>query len=68
MNEKFYLVVKMPMLGTKLPVYYYTFAESSEAAIKKVDLKWGNMDSNAFARELQEKELETLVIATNNYG
>lgn len=68
MTQKLYLVVKSSLRGTTMPVYYYTFAESAEAAILKVDLKWGDMDPRVYARELQQDELETLVIANNNYG
>lgn len=66
--KKLYLVVKPSARGTTIPEYYYTFAGDEEAAILKVDLKWGNMDKNAFAREIQGNQLENLVIATNNYG
>lgn len=66
--EKLYVVIKPSAKGTTAPQFYYTFAENEEAAIHKVEMKWGDMDPKMFAREVQGKELEELVIATNFYG
>jgi hypothetical protein len=65
---KLFLVVRPSMRGTSIPVYYYTFAENKDDAIKKVSYKWGEYDDKAIARELTNDEIENLVIATNNYG
>jgi len=66
-DKKLYLVVRNELKGTPLPVYYYTFAESEEDAIRKVRLKWGEILPKTFAREIKEKELDSLIIATNRY-
>jgi hypothetical protein len=69
-DKKLYLVVRDELKGTPAlwpPVYYYTFAESEEDAIMKVRLKWGEILPKTFAREIKEKDLDSLVIATNHY-
>lgn len=65
---KLYLVIRPSMNGTSIPVYYYTFAKAEAEAAYKVHMKWGEFDPKMTIRELKSDELETLVIATNNYG
>lgn len=67
MNE-LYFVYRPSMKGTTVPVFYYTFAKSPEEAIRKVGMKWSEFDEKATAKKLNEKELNELVIATNNFG
>lgn len=64
---KFYLVIRPSMKGTPIPIYNYTFAETEEAAILKVRLKWGEYDSDIRVRELSQKETDEIVISTNNF-
>ena len=66
--NKLYFVNRPSLKGTTLPQFYYTFGESEEEAVHKVELKWGEYDPKTTARELSESELKELVIATNFFG
>lgn len=66
-DKKLYLVVRNELKGTPIPVYYYTYAKDEEEALTKVTVKWGEYCPKAFAREIKEKDLDSLVIATNHY-
>ena len=65
---KFYLVIRPSLRGTTVPVYYYTFAENGDEAIRKISLKWGEYDDKSRAKEIKKEELDEIVIATNNFG
>ncbi len=67
-EKKLFVIARYKFKGTSIPVFYYTFAKDKEEAIHKVTLKWGEIDPNTVARELSEKEIENLVIATDYYG
>lgn len=62
----FYLVVRPKFKNSSIPVYYYTFAKDENEAIFKVEMKWGEIDSGSYAREI--KDLDQVVIATNYFG
>lgn len=63
-----FFVHRPSLMGTTLPQFYYTFAETEEEAIKKVEHKWCEYDSKTKARKLTDKELNEIVIATNFFG
>lgn len=62
-----YFVHRPKMKGTRIPTFYYCFADSTEDAIQKVSLKWGEYDRFATARELSVEECDSLVIGLDNY-
>jgi hypothetical protein len=64
---RLYLVVRSKFTGTSIPVYYYTFGIDGADALRKVELKWGDYDSNSRVRELSEEEISSIVIATDFY-
>ena len=64
---KLHLVIRPRMKGTPVPQFYYTFAETPEEAIKKVEYKWGDYDEGTTARVLRDVELEELVVGTDFY-
>lgn len=66
--KKLFVIRRPSMKGTSIPEFNYTFALDKEEAISKVRLKWGEFDKDIIARELSEKEIESLVIATDYYG
>jgi hypothetical protein len=49
------------------PQYNYTFADSEEEAIKKVEMKYGDIVKYTTAREIKDNYLDEIVIATHDY-
>jgi len=64
---KLFFINRPSLKETTVPQFYYTFAKDEEAALLKVSLRWGEYDPKATARELTDKELSDLVVATDNY-
>lgn len=68
MAEKLFFVNRPSMKGTSIPMFYYTFAETPDDAIRRVRLKWGEYDADIKCREVTDKEKKELIIATDYYG